>query len=342
MKAHELADLFPMMSDDEIEQLASDIKQNGQKEKIVLLDGKILDGRNRYAACKIAKVEPATKDYTGKDPLGYVISLNLHRRHLTESQRAIVAAKMANIQKHHHKNDRQICLSQNEAAEKLNVSERIVRDAKKILIEKPQEAKAIERGEKTINEVVREIKYEEQKERHKELDKKSNARVDGKYDVIVIDPPWPMEKIDRECSPTQTGFDYPTMQLHEIGQIKLPAANDCHLFVWTTQKFLPTTYAIITGWGFKYVFTMVWHKNGGFQPFNLPQYNCEFVLYARKGTPEFTTTKGFFTCFNADRGKHSEKPQEFYTLVERVTYGKRLDMFNRREIKGFDRWGNEA
>ena len=98
LQPHEYADLFPMMQDLEIERLAYDIKQNGLREIITLLDGKILDGRNRYAACIIAEVEPEFITYDGNAPLAFVISKNLHRRHLNESQRAMIAANVANME----------------------------------------------------------------------------------------------------------------------------------------------------------------------------------------------------------------------------------------------------
>lgn len=167
----------------------------------------------------------------------------------------------------------------------------------------------------------------------------------GKYATIVIDPPWPMEKLEREARPNQFAFDYPVMSLDDIYNFDVPgsiAMDDCHLFLWTTQKFLPRAFDILGGWSFRYVFTMVWHKPGGFQPYNLPQYNCEFVVYARRGAPEFTDTKAFSTCFNADRNGHSVKPDEFYRLVERVCPGPRIEIFARQVRAGFDAWGNEV
>jgi len=111
--------------------------------------------------------------------------------------------------------------------------------------------------------------------------------------------------------------------------------------MWTTEKYLPQSFEILKVWGFRYIFTMVWHKNGGFQPVNLAQYNCEFALYARKGTPEFVDTKDFFCCFNGQRREHSRKPDEFYQTIARVTEEPRIDIFSRGAHGGFDQYGNE-
>lgn len=89
---HPACKLFPKLGETELNELADDIKQNGLQNSIVLLDGKILDGRNRFAACKIADVQPRFEQWKGKgSPVEWVISQNLMRRHLTASQRAVVA-----------------------------------------------------------------------------------------------------------------------------------------------------------------------------------------------------------------------------------------------------------
>ena len=163
------------------------------------------------------------------------------------------------------------------------------------------------------------------------------------YDVIAIDPPWPVEWIYRDVRLTQNlvGNPYPSMTEQEIENIEIPANDNCHLFLWTVQKFVPLSLQFISNWGFRYVLIFTWHKPGGFQPYGLPQFNSEFVIYARKGTPKFIDTKSFFACFSAPRGKHSEKPACFYETIARVTEGKRLDMFARKRHPGWDSWGNE-
>src|SRR5258706_7186431 len=95
---HPAAEAFPRMSASELQELAGDIKANGLAHPIVRDGaGTILDGRNRLAACEIAGVAPRFDVYKGDNPVGFIISANLRRRHLNESQRALVASKLATL-----------------------------------------------------------------------------------------------------------------------------------------------------------------------------------------------------------------------------------------------------
>jgi len=229
-------------------------------------------------------------------------------------------------------------------AEELKVPERKLRavaEVKKTEAGK-QLLKQVRKGEITLAEARRQVKKAEVVAKLEDVSAREAKELAGQYDVIVMDPPWPMEKIERDVTPEQVAFEYPTMQEDELAAMQLPAADDCHVWVWTTHKFLPMCLRLLEAWGLKYVCTFVWHKPGGFQSFGLPQYNCEFAVYARRGTPQFIDTKAFPVCFDAPRGKHSEKPEAFYDVVRRVTAGRRIDIFNRRDIAGLDVWGKEA
>lgn len=160
-----------------------------------------------------------------------------------------------------------------------------------------------------------------------------------KYRTIIVDPPWPVKKIEREVAILQQGYDYNTWTLDAIRDLELPADDNCHLYLWTTQKYLKYSFNIIECWGFTYIFTMVWHKSGGFQPFGLPQYNCEFVIFGKKGDIPFLDTKDFFTCFTATRREHSRKPDEFYNIVMRVSPKPIIDYFSREKRNGIDQYG---
>lgn len=216
-------------------------------------------------------------------------------------------------------------------------------------IETEPSFKILAATEKAILDTARAIQSEKREAKRAEIIEKLESveaieakAIDGVYDVIVIDPPWPMQKIERDERPNQAEFDYPTMTEDELKALSLPFADNCHVWLWTTHKFLPMAFRLIEHWGLKYVCNFTWHKPGGFQPFGLPQYNSEFALYARKGSPVFIDTTNFPVCFQAKRGVHSEKPEPFYEIVRRVTAGRRLDMFNRRTIDGFDGWGKES
>ena len=94
MKIHPAAEIFPMLSDEELDSLAVDIKTHGLRHPLVMHDRELLDGRNRLAACKIAGVAPSFVEYEGDSPVSFVISVNIKRRQLDASQRACVAVEI--------------------------------------------------------------------------------------------------------------------------------------------------------------------------------------------------------------------------------------------------------
>jgi ParB-like chromosome segregation protein Spo0J len=158
---HPLALLFPVMDGPAFEALVADIRANGLMNPITLCDDKVLDGRNRHRACAEAGVQPIFDVYDGPDPLAFVLSQNVARRHLDASQRAMIAAKLANIE---HGGDRRSDqsailrvdhVSQPEAAAKLNVSRRTVQMAKAVLDRGgPAVIAAVERGRVPVARAV--------------------------------------------------------------------------------------------------------------------------------------------------------------------------------------------
>jgi ParB-like chromosome segregation protein Spo0J len=108
LKFHPLADLFPLMEGTEFDALVADIRANGLLKPIAVFDGMILDGRNRFRACKAAGVHLVTDDIDGwiDDPAAYVISANIRRRHLNAKQKRDVVAKL--IKAAPEKSNRQI------------------------------------------------------------------------------------------------------------------------------------------------------------------------------------------------------------------------------------------
>lgn len=138
---HPIADLFPMLADDELKELAADITERGLLQPIVLdAAGRILDGRNRHAACELAGMRPKFATYDGDDPDGYALSVNINRRHLTKGQQAMVLAQ-AGIE---YRNDTQASVSKQRVSHA-----RVVRD------HAPDLAGAVISGAMSLDEAYR-------------------------------------------------------------------------------------------------------------------------------------------------------------------------------------------
>lgn len=167
-KWHPAASIFPMLPDDKLLELADDIEKTGQREPVLLLDGMVLDGRNRMAACRLKGIEPITKVVTNiDDPIAHVLSLNLHRRHLTPSQAAMCAARAMELyeqqakerqgKRNDLKDNIQVnfpeCQQARDAAGKaFGVSGKSVDFGKKVLVKGiPELAKAVDEGRMAVS-----------------------------------------------------------------------------------------------------------------------------------------------------------------------------------------------
>ncbi len=189
---HPAADLFPMMQGKQWEEFKEDIRQNGFQESVTLYKNQILDGRNRYkAAMELDMLDdlPISEidDDHQFDPFQWVISRNLHRRHLTESQRASVAAKLVNATHGGDRKSQEIKLpngnliGMEKAAEMLNVSPRTVARAKTVLEHgSPELIAAVDSGEVAVSRaatVAKTTRKEKQVDVAKEKPKQQAAKV---------------------------------------------------------------------------------------------------------------------------------------------------------------------
>ena len=167
---HDLCKIMPLHTKEEFEELKEDIRKNKLQIPIMTYEGKILDGRGRYNACvELAKEGRETnfkiQPYTGPDPRRYVVSANVKRRHLNESQRALIAAQLATFA---HGGDRTgkasiDALTQQEAAVLLNVSEPSVERASKVIRNGvPALVEAVKAGKLRVSAVEHFAKSHEQ------------------------------------------------------------------------------------------------------------------------------------------------------------------------------------
>jgi N6-adenosine-specific RNA methylase IME4 len=313
---HPLADIFPLVEGDDFDELVKDIRERGLRERIELLTGQILDGRNRYLACVAAgliPVEltapnaghlryfhsyvPAGADTPSQDELvAYVISKNLRRRQLNESQRAQVAARLGKLQ---HGGDRskpsieglstekrasmvnvgRASVERADAVERDGVSElqrkvqtgelristaamiaRLPRDEQVKLLRESVPA-AVKAAAKEINATVREERRANVNALHAVLSRNSAPLpLDRKYPVIYGDP---ASRFNSGFSGRSIENHYPTETIEDW--CKLPvrdlALDHSRLFLWTTIPQLARTIELLLpAWGFVYASSCCWDK----------------------------------------------------------------------------------
>ena len=367
-KWHPAASLFPLLSGDEFKDLAADILDRGLLNPIVMHGGEVLDGRNRLIACIAAGVEPRFVEWVdpGCGPSAWVISQNLHRRHLSASQRAVIALDAlplfeAEARKRMYKGvsaspgdppekvPEGLGDAREHASQSLSVNHHYVSDAKAIARKAPELLPAIRDGEMTIAQAKREIKEQAREERRNEnRDAISQAdvresRVAARYSTIVIDPPWDWGDEGDNDQLGRARPQYGTMPYSDL--LDLPVSEwadiDSHLYLWITNRSLPKGFALLERWGFRYITCLTWVKPS-FGMGNYFRGQTEHVLFGVRGSQQLRR-KDAGTVFAAPRGKgHSSKPAEFMDLVESCSPGPYLEVFARSQRPGWSSLGAEA
>jgi N6-adenosine-specific RNA methylase IME4 len=385
LEFHPIADLFPLIEGAELDALRDDIKKNGLRDPLCEYDGKLLDGRNRLLACEAAgivipshMIERFDSEKQG-DPLAWVISKNLKRRHLNESQRSWVASKIEtfkhgdNQHKQHIGGDANLRVLRKDAAELLNVSERSVASAAVVRDDgEPELQHAVEQGHLAVslaaiaanlpavqqreiakraasgeaNVVRKVIKKHIRAQKEQELGAKQLALPDKKYGVILADPEWKFVVWSENGMNCAADNHYPTSTLDEIKKrdVASISADNCVLFLWATVPMLPQALEVMTAWGFKYVSGFAWVKDkAGTGYWNRNQH--EHLLIGVKGNP-IAPALGtqWSSVIEAPVGKHSEKPELSLALIEDYFPTLPKIELNRRgpARDGWDAWGAEA
>lgn len=371
-KYHEVADIFPLMTGEEFDALKADIAVNGQREPIWLHpDGSIIDGRNRHRACIDLGIAPHFRTWDGNGSLvAFVVSLNLHRRHLTSGQKAIIAAEILPMLEAEAKerqreageqfgrgmNDRLLKNLSNlsgtdddrngstaaaQVAQITGTNRTYVSEAKSLLQNAPDLAEQVKAGEIKITEARRQLAQRQKQE--------APPLPTNKYRVWYADPPWAYGNAGVIGETDNYGHaqrHYPTMTIDELcamgPDIKAACEDDAVLFMWVTSPLLEECFPVIKAWGFKYKTSFVWDKVGH----NFGHYNSvrhELLLVCTRGscTPDEKTLYDSVITVEKSR-THSEKPEAFRRMIDSLyTWGNRIELFARCNADGWDSWGNE-
>jgi len=381
LEFHPLANLFPLIEGADFDRLVEDVRANGLIEPIVMLDDKILDGRNRYRAwmagsdmasgSQQATFRTFDPDTEG-DPLTWVLSKNLHRRHLNDGQRAAVAAEIEGY-RHGGKRggqDANVQLDRQAASDLMSISPRSTATAAKVKREgTPELFAAVKRGEVAPSvavklltlspgqqlETLRTIEPRKLKtvakqvargETERRLGEKQRALPAELFGLIYADPATRFEPYSRE-----TGMDraadnhYPTQTIEEIMALPVGtlAAPDTVLACWSTVPMLCETLRAIRFWGFEYKSHYVWDKVH-IAPGYWNRNRHEILIIATRGKPPAPAPGTQWDSIIVEPAReHSRKPDKAYEMLEQYypTLPK-IELNARIARPGWKRWGNEA
>jgi N6-adenosine-specific RNA methylase IME4 len=367
---HEAANIFPLMQGDEYEALRADIAEYGQREPIHVDDeGAIIDGRNRHRACLDLDIAPRIETWRGGSVVAFVISANLHRRHLNSGQRAAIslealplfeaeaekrmlAGKAADpVEIFPQGNGK----ARDQAAAAFGTNPRYVSDAKKLHDEAPDLFEQVKAGEVGLPRAKREAK---QRQKVAEVKEYAASVMDAPpltkaYNVIYADPPWQYTTSGGfNTLPGVTDLHYATMPIQDIcsylddQQIKV--RDNAVLFLWVTNPFLEIALRVVSAWGFTYKTNIVWRKTDlrrlGVGYYVRGQHELLYICTRGSFTPlDKHITPPITSVIEAPLGEHSQKPSEVYDIIESLYSGcTYLELFAREERAGWDRMGNEA
>ncbi len=359
MKISRYALLFPDMEPEEYEKLKEDIKEHGLLEPIVVKDGEIIDGKHRYKACLELGIEPKFAELPdGMSPLEYVIAKNLHRRHLTKDQRAVIAQEilpmleeeakrrsMANLKPFSNGQNTDtpklaaLGESREIAGKMLGVGHTYVSTAKSVLKKAPELKEPILKGRLKLMDAKRIADLPEEKRRivlekkleEPERDVRIIIREVNNREKLENSPPLPEGKYQviyadppwkfefSSSEPRTVENHYPTMELEEIKALKVPAADDAVLFLWAPAIKVKEALEVMEAWGFEYRSMMVWVKD----VIGLGYYvrtMHELLLIGRKGSMPFPAPEDRPpSVVSAPRQpEHSQKPDVFYEIIEKM------------------------
>lgn len=364
----EFQKLIPALKPEEYSQLEASIKTEGCRDSLVLWGEILIDGHNRYEICLKHGIPFKTvqKEFSSEsDAVVWIILNQFGRRNLSLYERSLLALKLEEALKpvfqekakenqiarkgnqHGTTSKNSVNLSpvdtQKEIAKASQVSHDTISKVKTIQAKAtPEQKEKLSSGEESINKVFNEIKRSDNKLEYQERVKTEALKTDKKYRIIYADPPW---SYGNTRSSGNAKDHYETMSTEDICNlpIKKLSAEDSTLFLWVTSPLLEDGLKVLNAWGYAYKSSFVWDKikhNFGF--YNSVRHEFLLIGTIGSGTPDAKELVDSVVSIERTE-KHSEKPEEFRALIDKLyVNGNRIELFGRKQAKGWDVWGNEA